>query len=127
MKHFSLNTLSQGERELVAEFKTRFDNQVKSNLGAGVPSVNDATRSIDFLSKLDPRRYTGMLTQVRNNACQNLSGAYPPTLAAAFRIASRWTRYGALGGSGIEQHSAFLADYAFATATVEKEKVQPPR
>ena len=73
------NALRQGERELVAEFKTRFDNQVKSNLGAGVPSVTDATRAIDFLSKLDPRRYTGMLTQMRNNACQNLPGAYPPT------------------------------------------------
>ena len=47
------NALRQGERELVAEFKTRFDNQVKSNLGAGVPSVTDATRAIDFLSKLE--------------------------------------------------------------------------
>jgi hypothetical protein len=71
----------------VAEFKTRFDNQVKSNLGAGVPSVSDATRATDFLSKLDPRRYSGMLTQKRNNACQNFPEAYPPTLAAASRNA----------------------------------------
>ena len=68
-----------------------------------------------------------MLTQMRNNACQNLPGAYPATLAAAFRIASGWTRDGALGGSGVEQHSAFLADYAFATVTAENEKVQQPR
>ena len=64
---------------------------------------------------------------MRNNACQNLPGAYPPTLAAAFRIASGWTRCGALGGSGVEQHSALLADYTFATVTAEYEKVQQPR
>ena len=84
----SENAPRQGERELVAEFKTRFDDQGKSNLGgrSRLPSVNDAKRAIDFLSKLDPRRYTGMLTQMRNNACANLPGAYPPTLSAAFRI-----------------------------------------
>ena len=32
-----------------------------------------------------------------------------------------------MGGSGVEQHSAFLADYAFATVTAENEKVQQPR
>ena len=32
----SENAPRQGERELVAEFKTRFDDQGKSNLGGGV-------------------------------------------------------------------------------------------
>ena len=32
-----------------------------------------------------------------------------------------------MGGSSAEQHSAFLADYAFATDSAENEKVQQPR
>jgi hypothetical protein len=38
-------SLKQGDRESVAAFKTRFDNQVKANLGAGVPDVSDSTRT----------------------------------------------------------------------------------
>jgi hypothetical protein len=41
-------SLKQGEREHVAPFKIRFDNQVKANLGAGVPDVSDSTRALEM-------------------------------------------------------------------------------
>jgi Zinc knuckle len=42
---------------------------------------------------------------MRSNACQNIPGSYPATLAAAFRVASSWKI-----PMGEEQHSAFFAD-----------------
>jgi hypothetical protein len=57
-----------GEREPVASFKTRFDNQVKANLGAGVPDVSDSTRALEFFFKLDDKRYRRMFQYYRNKA-----------------------------------------------------------
>ena len=113
------NYLRQGEREVISEFKTRFDNQVLANRGVGMPEVDESIRAIDFLSKLDPRRYTGMLTIMRNNAVQNHSNNYSPTLAGAYRVASCWTNASGMVPLGEEQHSAFLTDSAMTT----KEKV----
>ena len=62
------NYLRQGARDVIGEFKTRFDNQVLANRGVGIAEVEEPIRAIDFLSKLD----TGMLTYMRNNAVQNL-------------------------------------------------------
>ena len=53
------NNLRQGDREYISEFKTRFDNQVNANEGVGVSPVSDAIRAMDFISKLDPKRYSG--------------------------------------------------------------------
>ena len=69
------NALHQGDRETIAEFKTRFDNQLKANSGVGVTDSGEPLRALDFISKLDTKRYSGMLTVIRNNACQNISGA----------------------------------------------------
>ena len=90
------NALRQGDREPIAEFKTRFDNQLKANSGVGMTDIGESLRALDFISKLDTKRYSGMLTVMRNNACQNIPGAYPDTLASAFRTASTWIRDGAL-------------------------------
>jgi hypothetical protein len=72
--------------------------------------VEEPIRAIDFLSKLDPKRYTGMLTYMRNNAVQNLPNSYPSTVAGAYRVASSWTNVGGGVPFGAEQHSAFLTD-----------------
>ena len=104
------NYLRQGEREVIGDFKTRFDNQVLANRGVGMTEVEEPIRAIDFLSKLDPKRYTGMLTFMRNNAVQNLPNSYPSTLAGAYRVASSWTNAGGGVPLGAEQHSAFLTD-----------------
>ena len=82
------NYLRQGDREVIGDFKTRFDNQVLANKGVGMNEVEESIRAIDFLSKLDPKRYTGMLTVMRNSAVQNLPNSYPSTLAGAYRVAS---------------------------------------
>jgi hypothetical protein len=67
----------QGDREHVAPFKIRFDNQVKANLGAGVPDVSDSTRALEFFFKLDDKRYREMLQYYRNKALDNDANAYP--------------------------------------------------
>ena len=104
------NYLRQGDREVIGDFKTRFDNQVLANRGVGMTEVEESIRAIDFLSKLDPKRYTGMLTVMRNSAVQNLPNSYPTTLAGAYRVASSWTNSGGGVPHGTEQHAAFLSD-----------------
>jgi hypothetical protein len=90
------NSLRQGDRELISAFKTRFDNQVKSNQGVGIPEISEALRAMDFIGKLDPKRYNSMITCMRNSAARNLPGSYPKTLAGAYRTASTWTRDGVI-------------------------------
>jgi hypothetical protein len=46
-------SLKQGERAPIASFKTRFDNLVKANSGAGMPESTESTRALDFFFKLD--------------------------------------------------------------------------
>ena len=113
------NYLRQGEREVIGVFKTRFDNQVLANRGIGMTEMEEPIRAIDFLSKLDPKRCTGMLTFMQNNAVQKLPNSYPSTLAGAYRVASSWTNAGGGVPLGAEQHSAFLTD----TLPRTKEKV----
>jgi hypothetical protein len=73
-----------------------------------MPDISERLRAMDFIGKLDFKRYNGMLTSMRNCACQNLPGSYPKTLSA-----STWTRDGLLVPLGRDSHSAFLADTAF--------------
>jgi hypothetical protein len=73
------NYMEQGGRESIAEFKTRFDNQIKANQGVGIPDIDEELSAMDFIGKLDSKRYSGMLTFMRNSASQNLPGAYPKT------------------------------------------------
>ena len=95
------NALRQMDRELVSSFKLRFDNKVKSCNGAGVPAVADAKRALDFLYKLDAKRFKKMLASMRNIALCMTENAYPATLSAAY-----YDR----GFNGSDGHSAFIAD-----------------
>ena len=103
--------LKQGDREFISNFKVRFDHQVKSNKGVGLPDVSDKLRAMDFLGKLNIKRYNEMLTSMRNCACQNMPCAHPRTLVSAYRTAS--TRDELLVPMDEDSHSAFLADTAF--------------
>ena len=117
------NNMRQGEREYISDFKTRYDNQVKVNEGVGIINEDETLMAIDFLSKLDPKRFTGMLTVLRNNAAINVS-SYPTTLAGAYRTASTWTSDGLIPTSR-EHHSAFMTDKALGQSkTTGKEKRQ---
>ena len=101
------NNMRQGDREYISSFKSRFDNQIKSNIGVGLAEVE--SRAIDSLGKM-------------NGALQNnQSSSYPKTLTGAFRVASSWTTSGRPTISG-EHHSAFLTDSAFVTKAKDPEK-----
>jgi hypothetical protein len=96
--------LRQGQHEPISDFKTQYDNQVKANQGVGVVNADESLVSIDFLSKLDPKRFTNLLTALRNNAATNIS-SYPKTLAGAYRAASTWTSDGLIPTTRNTQHS----------------------
>ena len=116
------NNLRQGDRECISAFKIRFDNQVKANNGVDIAKVDEESRAKDFLGKLDPKRYTDMLTSMMNGEFQNnTSTSYPTTLAGALRVASSWTTSGRQVSTG-EQHRAFLTDTAFVTKAKDPEK-----
>jgi hypothetical protein len=87
------SNMRQGDRENISDFKTRYDNQVKTNEGVGIVNEDDSLVAVDFLSKLDPKKFTSMLTVLRNNAAIIVS-SYPTTLAGAYRAASTWTSDG---------------------------------
>jgi hypothetical protein len=78
--------LRQGEREFTSSFKVRFDNQLKANAGVGITKQTEPKLALEFIFKLDPRRYRDMLTSMRNDALRNTAGAYPQTLAAGTRM-----------------------------------------
>ena len=60
--------LRQGERESIHVFKVRFDNQIKANQGAGMIDVTESKRALEFIYRLDSRRYKPMLVSMRNDA-----------------------------------------------------------
>jgi Zinc knuckle len=115
--------LRQGDREYISTFKQRFDNQIKANEGAGVPEITESKLALEFIMKLDPKRYKRMLAQMRNDALRKDPDAYPKTLASAYRIASGWANEDPkTGNHNIDNHSAFLADTAFVIKAKDPEK-----
>jgi hypothetical protein len=102
------------------EFKSRYDNQVKANEGVGVVNDDDSLVAVDFLSKLDPKWFTSLLTALRNNAAIGAS-SYPTTLTGAYRAASTWTTDGLIPYR--ESHTAFVTEKSTGkTKTSTKEK-----
>lgn len=112
------SALRQGDREYIASFKIRYDAQVQAGIGAGLPVIDEETMAMDFLHKLDPKRFERMLNHMRRNAIMDAGESYPATLAAAVRIASAWPDEGPSSANsnplGTDTHSAFVtADSAF--------------
>ena len=83
-------SMKQNEKEPISAFKTRFDHQIKANTGSGVPAITEARRALDFIMKLDNRRYRSMRSEMQNNALCGSATAYPQTLADAYRISAGW-------------------------------------
>ena len=69
--------LRQEDREYISTFKARFDNQQKACEGAGVAVTTEAKKAIEFIGKLDQKRYGRMVAQMRNDALRNVVDAYP--------------------------------------------------
>lgn len=120
------SALRQGDREYVSTFKGRYDNQLKACVGAGVAAIPAPRQALDFIMKLDAKRYKTMLASMRNDAVRNVPNAYPDTLASAFRIASGWTNEGPssayAGESDGNMTAAYLADSCFITRTDQTKK-----
>ena len=120
------NELRQGNHEPIADFKTRFNNQLKANGGVGMTEISESLRALDFIGKLNTKRYADMLTVMRKNAAQNLGGAYPNTLAGASRTAFTWTHNGTQSPLRNSINSAYLADAVHVTKTKDPEKAKIP-
>ena len=108
--------LRQGERENIHVFKLRYDNQIKANTGAGVPPITDSLRAMEFIYKLDSRRYRPMIASMRHDARKGYPEAFPRTLNAAFTIASEWytAEHSGYHGAG-EVNNAYVTDIALVT------------
>ena len=124
------SALRQGDREYIASFKIRYDAQVQAGIGAGLPAIDEETMAMDFLHKLDPKKFEKMLNHMRRNAICNAGESYPATLAEALRIASAWPDEGPgsanSNSSGTDTHSAFVtADSAFVTKSKDKKPSAP--
>ena len=83
-------SMRQGEREHIVTFKNRFDEQVTANCAVGIAAMSESKRALDFLGKLDTRRYKIMMDDMKHDALRRKPGAFPSTLALAFHIASQW-------------------------------------
>ena len=106
--------LRQGEREFLSNFQVRFESQVKACVGAGVPDVTASKRAMDFVYKLDARRYGAMVSSMRNAASKLDPTAYPTTVIDAIRRANNWVNedpgFVKPSGNTIDTHSAFVTE-----------------
>ena len=98
--------LKQGDKEFISNFKTRFDNQIKANEGAGLPVQDQPKLALEFLFKLDSKQYKDMVSSMRNDALRDLPDAFPQTL----RIAQGWTGKEFIQKEGGQVLSAFVLD-----------------
>ena len=115
--------MRQGERELITTFKARFDEQILANDAVGVAKITDTLRALDFIGKLDPKRYRRMMTEMRNDALRQKPDAYPKSLASAFRIASQWRTDGSSQMAPTPPGaSAFVTEEVHVTASKDTEK-----
>ena len=108
--------LKQGERENINVFKLRYDNQIKANEGAGIAPITDSLRAMEFIYKLDSRRYRGMIASMRHDALKGHADAFPATLHAAYSIASDWhgDDHSSYHGGG-DMHNAYVTESALVT------------
>ena len=118
--------MRQGKRELINTFTTRFDEQVLANDAVRADKVTDSRHALDFLGKLDPKRYRKMTQDMRNDVVRHKADAYPNTLARAYSIASRYQ--GIDGGAPKEpQHTppelALVTEEVHVTLSKDTEKV----
>ena len=108
--------LRQGERENINVFKLRYDNQILVNEGVGILPLTNSLRAMEFLYKLDSRRYESMRERMRYDALKGHADAYPATLNAAYKFASEYSvgQHGAYQRNE-ETSNAYVTDAAYVT------------
>ena len=108
--------LKQGERENIDAFKLRYDNQIKVNEGVGIAPITDSMRAMEFLYKLDSRRYKTMLERMRYDALRGHADAFPATLAQAYIMASEYPMTDRASAYERDERShAYVTDSAYVT------------
>ena len=97
-----------------------------ANDAVGAAKVTEARRALDFLGKLDPKRYRKMTQDMNNDAVRHKADAYPTTLARAYGIASR---YQGIDGGALKEPlqtpsgAALVTEEVHVTLTKDTEKV----
>lgn len=89
------NSIRQGDKETLPEFKERFDFAIKTLTATGETAPTDAALAADFLAKLDPKRYQQLSVDLENAqilalAAGKKESTYPSTLVAAYNLASNY-------------------------------------
>ena len=120
------SSMRQGEREHLVTFKNRFDEQVESNLAVGIAPVTESKRALDFLGKLDPRRFKIMMEDMKHDALRRKPDAFPNTLALAFHIANQWFEGNSPAPAPTPApagaNAAYVTDEVLVTAVKDPEK-----
>ena len=123
MKYASMR---QGEREHLVTFKNRFDEQVTANLAVGIAAVSESKRALDFLGKLDPRRFGVMMGDMKHDALRRKPDAFPNTLASAFHVSNQWNEgrdpIPAAAPAPAGANAAYVTEGAHVTASNDPEK-----
>lgn len=88
----------------------------------GVAQISESRWALDFLMKLDPKRFTEMLNQMKNDAPRKKPEAYSSTLAGACRIASGWSRGIPAQVAPATKDAAYVTDTALVATVKEPEK-----
>jgi len=102
--------MMQGTTESLARFKLRYDNDQKMLKELGGTSMASDYEAMDFVSKLDERRYGSLLTSLHNDNVK--AQDYPKTISQAYRMAKNWvpTNGSGVASSGGELQSVLMAD-----------------
>ena len=87
----SFSRLKQGAGESLAEFKARFDSALTTYDAVKEPRPTQTRLAVEYISKLDPVRFSTMRAEIENQRALHPSAdPTPKTLAAAHELAATW-------------------------------------
>jgi hypothetical protein len=112
--------LRQQQNEAISTFKDKFDEWLLVMDAAGIPAMPDEIQSVEFLEKLDPRRFGVMNAELKNGVRNG--HPYPDTLQAAWDIASNWLTASPFTGNKGEYQSVFFADELCLVTSAKNEE-----
>ena len=88
----------------------------------GIAEISQSKKALDFLGKLDPKRYRKMHDSMKNDALRRKPGAFPPTLANAFHTANGWHEDDAFTPTPGVPNAAYVTGSVHAGAPQEMDK-----
>jgi hypothetical protein len=103
-------SIRQYRNEAVARYKERFDHAIDQLRAVHETLPTPQAQSMDFISHLDPNRFSQLKAMLENNAILGI-GTYPATLTEAFQLASNFKVAKSDGNQSstlVPAHSAFI-------------------